>query len=136
MVQMNESFPSDTLSAAAAASSSAIGSYNPGDAESLFRSIDWDITKKAKQLLDLANSCRKEEACLIVEKVLSRFHRDVLYTAFSQWTSVTKDTNNDKMEKDRNRWRMHAAANQDIDLQAWYHALFYKEVKFVEFSQL
>eukprot|EP01035_Chromulina_nebulosa_P041361 gene41361-55947_t len=32
------------------------------------------------------------------------------------------------MEVDRHRWRLHATANQEIDLQAWYHALFFKEV--------
>lgn len=102
--------------------------HQPMDAETLFKAMDRDISRKAQELLDLASVCRKEEACLVVEKIMSRFHRDVLMAAFSQWSALTKDTNNDKMIKDRNRWRMHAAANQEIDLQAWYHALFYQEV--------
>jgi len=36
--------------------------------------------------------------------------------------------NDSKMNRDRHRWRLHAIANEDIDLQAWYHALFYLEV--------
>lgn len=33
-----------------------------------------------------------------------------------------------QMNRDRYRWRLHAIANEDIDLQAWYHALFFMEV--------
>jgi hypothetical protein len=32
------------------------------------------------------------------------------------------------MHNDRFRWRLHAISNHDLDLQAWYHAIFYQEV--------
>eukprot|EP00605_Chrysophyceae_sp_TOSAG23-4_P000065 GSChrysophyteH1.ASY1.ANO1.67.1 assembled CDS len=32
------------------------------------------------------------------------------------------------LHADRQRWRLHAAANQDTDLQAWYHSLFFEEI--------
>lgn len=33
------------------------------------------------------------------------------------------------MINDQRRWRLHTAANQENDLQAWYHSVFHKEVR-------
>jgi hypothetical protein len=48
--------------------------------------------------------------------------------AMVKWIVVVKSINADNMEKDKYRWRLHAVANMDIDLQAWYHCVFYDEV--------
>lgn len=36
--------------------------------------------------------------------------------------------NADSKNKDKHRWRLHAVANMDIDLQAWYHSIFHDQV--------
>lgn len=48
--------------------------------------------------------------------------------AFKSWVAVVKDSNSDNMNVDKHRWRLHAIANMEIDLQAWYHSVFYDEV--------
>jgi site-specific DNA-adenine methylase len=101
---------------------------SPVTADSLFTAIESEIDNKTKQLQQLVNSCKREEACLIIENVSSRNYRTDIRKAFLQWAYTVREMNNEQMQKDRNRWRMHAAANMEIDLQAWYHALFYQEV--------
>ena len=63
-----------------------------------------------------------------MEKVVGNFRFFKKSVAFKRWIEVVKTTNDHKMVEDRHRWRLHATANQEIDLQAWYHSLFYKEV--------
>jgi hypothetical protein len=87
-----------------------------------------DAAQKEEQLIQLCFYLRYKEAYMLVEKVRASYWNSWKSTAFSHWVRVTKDTNMPKMEKDRHRWRLHATANQEIDLQAWYHALFYLEV--------
>ena len=87
-----------------------------------------DASLKEEHLLQMCYYLRYKEAYMLVERVVSRFRTSCKSAAFQQWVRVVKDENGQKMVKDRSRWRLHASANQDIDLQAWYHALFYMEV--------
>lgn len=87
-----------------------------------------DAAQKEEQLIQLCFYLRYKEAYILVEKVRNRYLNEWKNSAFSHWVRVVKDVNMSKMEKDRHRWRLHATANQEIDLQAWYHALFYLEV--------
>jgi len=65
---------------------------------------------------------------MIMEKLAIRSNKELPARAFKQWTLFVKSANAQIMATDRSRWRLHAAANQDMDLQAWYHAMFYQEV--------
>eukprot|EP01034_Spumella_vulgaris_P037121 gene37121-45797_t len=65
---------------------------------------------------------------MTVEKSIQTFRTKLMGSAFKHWINTTRDENTASMCHDRTRWRLHATANQDIDLQAWYHALFYQEV--------
>lgn len=87
-----------------------------------------DAAQKEEQLIQMCFYLRYKEAYMIVEKVRAKYLNDCKASAFMHWIRVVKDANTPKMEKDRHRWRLHATANQEIDLQAWYHALFYLEV--------
>ncbi len=88
-----------------------------------------DSALKEEQLIQLCFYLRFKEAYMIVEKAVNSFRTKLVGSAFRHWIAATKDQNSDSMCCDRNRWRLHATANQDIDLQAWYHALFYQEVR-------
>lgn len=105
------------------------GQFNPSYQQTItMRKAVSDAAQKEEQLIQMCFYLRYKEAYMIVEKVRSRYLGSWKSTAFSQWVRVVKDANTPKMEKDRTRWRLHATANQEIDLQAWYHALFFLEV--------
>jgi hypothetical protein len=59
---------------------------------------------------------------------IKKMVKDVLIIYFQSWISYVRIRNDRLMKADRNRWYLHASANQDFDLQAWYHATFYEEV--------
>lgn len=90
----------------------------------------YEATMKNEHLLQLCSYLRYKEAYMTIEKITSEYRYRWLASAFKYWVNIVRCENNQNMTKDRNRWRLHAAANQEIDLQAWYHALFYQEVIF------
>lgn len=63
-----------------------------------------------------------------LDTVLSKKRTDILQSVFGKWAARVQESNKVHMEEDRSRWRRHALANQGLDLQAWYHAIYYKEV--------
>jgi hypothetical protein len=71
---------------------------------------------------------REMEASMIAEKFLHRKRLHVLREAMHEWCSLVKGMNDDSMNKDKTRWRLHAEANQELDLQAWYHSTFFDEI--------
>lgn len=93
-----------------------------------FRRAGLNCAVKEEQLLQLCMYLRFKEAYMIMERAVSSTRSTAKFTAFRKWVKVIHDMNNEKMQLDRTRWRLHAVANQDIDLQAWYHALFFQEV--------
>jgi hypothetical protein len=86
---------------------------------------------KEEQLIQMCFYLRYKEAHMLVSRAHTKYVETWVGAAFSHWVSVLKDVTTPNMTKDRHRWRLHATANQDIDLQAWYHALFYLEVIFL-----
>lgn len=68
------------------------------------------------------------EGSLILEPYFLKIGTLLLKSRFNKWAQYTKNINQQSMVKDRKRWRFHAVCNQGIDLQAWYHAVYYKEV--------
>ena len=59
-----------------------------------------------------------------LEKVYTYYTRHAL----DKWITYIQVMNTDLKWKDKRRWRLHAVANMDIDLQAWYHSLFHDQV--------
>lgn len=94
----------------------------------LFRSVTCETVLKEEQLMQLSHHLKQKEACMVLDKVLSSYYGRIQSSALTFWVEHVKEANDARMRKDRDRWRLHAAANQEIDLQAWYHALFYQEV--------
>lgn len=48
--------------------------------------------------------------------------------AMKKWLSFVTTSNAVNKQKDKYRWWLHAVANMDIDLQAWYHSIFHDQV--------
>lgn len=92
------------------------------------RQQEYECNVKQEQLLQMSYSARMKDGIVALENFRSRFHLQLLGGIFHHWVKSIRDQNENKMLEDRHRWRLHAASNQDIDLQAWYHALFYQEV--------
>lgn len=88
-----------------------------------------DIILKQEQLLQLNNHFKTQEAMIILNNFMNRFLFRKLSQSFFRWIQKVKNHHDEDMKKDRHRWRLHAASNQELDLQAWYHALFYQEVR-------
>lgn len=92
------------------------------------RDSEYETTVHMEEMTQLNLNLRFKEGHLLLSRVSMELTIRRTQSAFRHWVQVTKEENNPKMLRDRYRWRLHAAANQDIDLQAWYHALFYQEV--------
>ena len=48
--------------------------------------------------------------------------------AIEKWLKFVTVSNDDSKKKDKHRWWLHAVANMDVDLQAWYHSIFHEQV--------
>lgn len=92
------------------------------------RYAGYQISTKQELMYQSCTSLKMKEGGLLVEKFLSKFSGAILRVGFSKWTNYLRELNSDKMNEDKARWRLHAVANQDVDLQAWYHAVFFQEV--------
>jgi hypothetical protein len=69
-----------------------------------------------------------KEGFILCDRLLQKFREKRLRKGLSMWLALTANNNKEKMIRDRDRWRLHASANLEADLQAWYHALFSQEV--------
>ena len=92
------------------------------------RHAGYQISTKQELMYQLCVSLRMKEGGLLVEKVLSKISAGLLRAGFTKWTVFLRELNMNNMNEDKARWRLHAAANQDVDLQAWYHSVFFHEV--------
>jgi hypothetical protein len=88
-----------------------------------------EIIIRQEQLLELKNHLKTQESMIVLNNFFNRFFFRLLSKGFFQWVEKTRLIHDSDMVRDRHRWRLHAAANQELDLQAWYHALFYQEVR-------
>ena len=83
---------------------------------------------RQEKLLQFNDITGRKDGVITLEAILLKhiFQRCTL--AFERWKNFVRKENDGYMQQDRERWRLHAAANQEGDLQAWYHSTFYKEV--------
>ena len=88
-----------------------------------FRSI-----VRQEKVLQFNDMLSRKECVSLIEKGLKESITSRCQDAFKKWTAYVREVNSEFMHSDRARWRLHAAANQETDLQAWYHSTFHKEV--------
>jgi len=69
-----------------------------------------------------------ESSIMYIGSLRRRRLVDLRRTAFHRWSRLVYCENREKMNQDRAQWRLHAIANSERDLQAWYHATFSPEV--------
>ena len=92
------------------------------------RHAAFQIVASQEMLYQLTACLRLKEGDLVYRRLVTQRDDRQLSTAFYRWTHFVKQHNLNNMNRDRQRWRLHAIANQELDLQAWYHAVFYSEV--------
>jgi hypothetical protein len=96
--------------------------------EEMVSTAAYRITLEKERIFRDSAQLREMEAKLITEKFLYRKRLHVLREAMREWCGVVKGVNADSMDRDKTRWRLHAEANQELDLQAWYHSVFFDEI--------
>ena len=92
------------------------------------RHAAFQVVASQEMLYQLTACLRLKEGDLVYRRLVAQRDDRQLSTAFYRWTHFVKHHNLTHMNRDRHRWRLHAIANQELDLQAWYHAVFYSEV--------
>lgn len=97
-------------------------------AERTLRTTSYRIALEKERLYQQSCFLECTEGALIMENFVNRTYYYQLKHSFNHWTQFTKHQNKTAMHEDKDRWRLHATANEDIDLQAWYHAAFFNEV--------
>lgn len=85
-------------------------------------------TVQQESTMQLSWAARCKEANYTIEKISIQTQKYKLETAMKHWVSFVKKHNAAQLSRDRMRWRLHAVSNENTDLQAWYHGLFYQEV--------
>jgi hypothetical protein len=83
---------------------------------------------RQEKLMQFNDALSRKESVVTIGSKFLHSATSRCQEAFSKWAGFVRDANNGFMRDDRGRWRLHAAANQETDLQAWYHSTFHKEV--------
>jgi hypothetical protein len=96
--------------------------------EKAMRTASYRIALEKERLYQQSCFLECTEGALIMENFINRTYFYQLKHCFNHWTQFTKHSNLKAMNEDKDRWRLHAISNEDIDLQAWYHAAFFNEV--------
>lgn len=106
------------------------GGAEPGETElaAAVDGIDLRILCAKEASLDSYAAALYEGSLLLLDSVARRRSARLLLVAWRQWASFVRLCNQRRMAEDRSQWRLHAVANADRDLQAWYHAAFGAEV--------
>jgi hypothetical protein len=81
-----------------------------------------------ERLHQLAYTARCREVIFAMEKHVEASRQHQLRHMLNKWINFVKIENSLQLSRDKLRWRLHAAANEDLDLQGWYHGLFYQQV--------
>ncbi len=103
-----------------------------GKIESIFdkslRTASYRIAAEKERLYQQMCFLECTEGALIMENFMHAACTFQLRRAFIQWTQYVGVLNHPMMLEDKERWRLHATSNEDVDLQAWYHTKFFHEV--------
>ena len=90
--------------------------------------LEFRSVVRQEKMLQFNDVLSRKECVALLEKGLRNSMSARCQAAFQKWTAYVREANSVSMHSDRARWRLHAAANQETDLQAWYHSTFHKEV--------
>ncbi|CAM9716658.1 unnamed protein product [Pylaiella littoralis] len=63
-----------------------------------------------------------------LKRLLSGAATQLKEGSWATWCGAVRRANEERLKADRRMWFLHAKANQDNDLLAWYHATFCREV--------
>eukprot|EP01035_Chromulina_nebulosa_P020653 gene20653-26778_t len=92
------------------------------------KTSEYEVAIKYEQIFQFHKYLQYKEAFLILEKLCHKALFNHKSHGINQWIEYVKLENESKMNEDRKRWRLHTVSNQENDLQAWYHVVFYHEV--------
>jgi len=109
-------------------SSSVLDSRSDTDFLLVLRKATLDTTLQEELMRRSLDYYKRAEAISIVSNRLRTTCTSLICQAMEQWKHVIRHMNNEDMNEDKRRWRLHAISNMDNDLQAWYHCVFSREV--------
>ena len=88
----------------------------------------YHIALQQEKLYQLHKHASMKEGALTLLSHIEKSYTHHTRRAIDKWIAYIQLVNADSKLKDKRRWRLHAVANMDIDLQAWYHSIFHDQV--------
>ncbi len=92
------------------------------------RKFTYDTAAQEESVRSLISTINRQDSCMLIDKHFKLTYARLTRTYLLRWKDAVRDINDKDMEADRTRWRLHAFSNMDTDLQAWYHAVFNRDV--------
>lgn len=92
------------------------------------RYTTYQISIQQEKLFQLRKHASMKEGALTLVAFIEKSYTFQTRRAIDKWIDFIRSVNADSKTKDKQRWRLHAIANMDIDLQAWYHSIFHEQV--------
>jgi hypothetical protein len=92
------------------------------------RYTTYQISIQQEKLYQLRKHASMKEGALTLVTFIEKSYSFQTRRAVDKWIEYVRFVNADSKTKDKQRWRLHAIANMDIDLQAWYHSIFHEQV--------
>lgn len=89
---------------------------------------DFKVAKQQELSYQLLTLFKYKEAFTKLEKVSQKLRLENLTYVITKWADFARTANLKLMVRDRRRVHIHTIANQDNDLQAWYHSMFHDEI--------
>ncbi|CAM9842397.1 unnamed protein product [Laminaria digitata] len=77
---------------------------------------------------DEARAAAWRVGAIKLKKLLTRAATRQVEGRWARWCEAVRDKNEERQRLDRLQWSLHAKANRDNDLLAWYHSTFCREV--------
>lgn len=92
------------------------------------RLTTYKIVTQQEKLYQLHVHSSYKEGAFVLFHFFEKSYLTVVEGAIKRWVQFVAETNAERKKADKQRWRLHAVANMDIDLQAWYHSIFHDQV--------
>ena len=90
--------------------------------------LQFNLTVAKERSLMLAREAAARERLAFLDSKLWSQRLSLLSSAFNKWIASACALKQTEMERDKQRWGLHAQASVDSDLQAWYHHSFHEEI--------
>lgn len=92
------------------------------------RASTYQISIQQEKMFQLRKHACMKEGALTLVSFIEKSYNFQTKRVMEKWIDFVRKTNTENKTKDKRRWRLHAVANMDIDLQAWYHSIFHDQV--------